>query len=81
MVIPEDDERGKVSGIELEGVPKGVGRGVNSSEAVSGVSQLLATERRRRTSPILWHIKRMCAGNLTQARAIREEGATIEKML
>lgn len=45
MVIPEGDGREEGEQHLAGGVPEGVGRGVNSSEAVSGVSQLLATER------------------------------------
>lgn len=45
VVIPEGDGREEGEWHLAGGVPKGVGRGVNSSEAVSGVFQHLATER------------------------------------
>lgn len=45
MVIPEGDGREEGERHLAGGVPKGVGKGVNSSEAVSSVSQVLATEK------------------------------------
>lgn len=68
MVIPEGDGREDGERHLAGGVPKGVGRGVNSSEAVSGVSQLLATERRC-MSPLSGMLKECMLAN-PQARVI-----------